>query len=238
MRRIVLSLLILISLPPLLVSRSEAVLVFSANDFSASSGGDFTTIQVRVWGPGYTAGEVAAGTIPNAAGATVGATFYTYAYRITNDLVSTNPITDFRIFMGATVIAAGSTANDGGTGTAPTGQSIPPPAVGTGWFTNTFGTNLQPGDPSEWMWVTSDHEPSLPTGFGASNNSAGGKVSETMWDFGGTGSTNLPSPNPEPATSLLFSTGLGGLAFWRRRQLGNWLKHRLRRQTNSPEGPA
>ena len=233
MRRIVLSLLILISLPLLLVSRSEAVLIFSANDFSASSGVDSVTIQVRVWGPGYTAGEVAAGTIPNAAGATVSSTFYTYAYRVTNDLAGTNPITDFRVFMGATVIAAGSTANDGGAGTAPTGQSIPPPAAGTGWFTNTFGTNLQLGDASEWMWVTSGHEPSLPTGFGASNNSAGGKVSETNWDFGGTGSTNLPSPNPEPATSLLFSIGLGGLAFWRRKQVGAWLKNRLRREPPS-----
>lgn len=230
LRKILLPLLILVGSVFFVATSSEATLVFSADDFTASSvGGQTVTIQVRVWGPGYTVGEVAAGTIANAAGATVGSTFYTYAYRLTYSGGAGDTISQFRLTLRGDAIGAGFTANDSGAGTAPTGQTTT-----GGYFTNTFGTVLNPTESSQWMWLTSNSEPSLPSGFSSSNNSVGGQPGRTRWDGDGFGSTNLPAPNPEPATSLLFSTGLGGLAFWRRRQVGAWLKSRLRRESSSP----
>lgn len=230
--KFLLSLLILAGSVFFLAPSSEATLVFSDNGFTASTGGQTVTIQVRVWGPAYTAGEVAAGTIPNAAGATVGSTFYTYAYRLTYSGGAGDFVDRFRIPLIVPVLSPGFTSNDGGAGNAPSSQSTT-----GGFFTSNFvgGANqLDPGESSQWLWLTSDSEPSLPSGFSSSNNSVGGQPGATRWDTAGSVTTNLPAPNPEPATSLLFSTGLGGLAFWRRKQLGSWLKNRLRRQPSSP----
>jgi hypothetical protein len=234
LRKILLPLLILAGSILFVATSSEATLVFSADDFTATTGGQTVTIQVRVWGPAYTAGEVAAGTIPNAAGAIVGSTFYTYAYRLNYTGGAGDEIDRFRLTLRGDAIGVGSTTNAGGSGTAPTAQTTT-----GGYFTNTFGTTIAPGGTSQWMWLTSNSEPSLPSGFSSTNNSVGGQPGQTRWGTAGMVATNLPAPNPEPATSLLFSTGLGGLAFWRRKQVGSWLKSRLRRQPHSPspEGP-
>jgi hypothetical protein len=217
----------------LFASLGEAALIFDGSG-TFGSGTTDVTIQVKVWGPGYTAGEVAAGTIPNAAGATTGSIFYAYAYRITN-LSGNDPILGFRINIGSSNGASfGYTTNDGGSGVAPIYQGFLAFDDGLN-FRNTFGPDMTAGQSSQWLWLTSPLEPSLPSGY-VLGDSVGGRFSRTSYDTTFT-DVNLPSPNPEPATSLLFSTGLGGLAFWRRRQLGIWLKSRLRRGDHSPEGP-
>lgn len=229
-RNYITSLLILAGWIFLLVSSSQATLIFDGSG-TFGSGTTDVTIQVKVWGPGYTVGEVAAGTIPNAAGATVASTFYTYAYRITN-LSGNDPILGFRINIGSSSGASfGYTTNDGGSGAAPIYQGLLTFDDGLN-FRNTFGPDMTAGQSSQWMWLTSPLEPSLPSGY-VLGDSVGGRFSRTSFDTTFT-DVNLPSPNPEPATSLLFSTGLGGLAFWRRRQLESWLKSRLRRQFSSP----
>lgn len=230
LKRSILPLLILAGTILCSVSLSEAVLIF---DGSATFGSGTTdvTIQVKVWGPAYTAGEVAANTIPNAAGAIVGSTFYTYAYRLTNP-AGNDAILAFRVNIASSSGASfGVTTNDGGAGTAPTAQDFA--TTGDGLvFRSTFGTNILATESSQWMWLTSPLEPSLPSGY-VLGDLVGGRLARTSFDTGST-TGNLPAPNPEPTTSLLFSTGLGGLAFWRRKQVGSWLKSRLHRQPHSP----
>ena len=232
LKRFFLPLLLLAGLGSFLASQAEAVLIFDGSG-TFGSGTTDVTIQVKVWGPGYTAAEVAAGTIPYAAGATVGSTFYTYAYRLSN-LSGNDPILGFRINVaGSDGAGFGFTTNQGGSGVAPIYQGFLTFDDGMN-FRNTFGPDMTAGQSSQWMWLTSPLEPSLPSGY-VLGDSVGGRFSRTSFDTVYT-DVNLPAPNPEPATSLLFSTGLGGLAFWKRKQLGTWLKNRLRREPPSREG--